>query len=93
MTKIDERIAGLEEKLQQLKVRQARAEARKRALASRRARKDDTRRKILVGAIVLARIEQGRLAESDLHAWLQEALTREDDRALFNLPPAPARKR
>ena len=59
MVKLDERISSLETKLKQLKTRQARVDARKRALASRRARKDDTRRKILVGAIVLTRVEQG----------------------------------
>jgi hypothetical protein len=86
MAKLEERIAGLEEKLKQLKVRQTRAEARRRALESRRARKDDTRRKILVGAIVLTRVEQGLLPESELRAWLEAALTRADDRALFELP-------
>ena len=89
-TKIDERIASLEERLQQLKVRQARAEARKRALASRRARKDDTRRKILIGAVVQAKVEQGVLKNEVLREWLDFALTRTDDRALFGLSgPSP----
>ena len=83
--KIDERIAGLEEKLAQLKARQARAEARKRALLSRRARKDDTRRKILAGAIVLAKVEQGELDEKRFRQWLDQSLTRKDDRALFGI--------
>ena len=87
MTKIDERIASLEEKLRQLKVRQARAEARKRALLSSRARKDDTRRKILAGAIVLAKVEAGELDGKRFREWLDQALTRAEDRALFELPP------
>jgi hypothetical protein len=87
-TKLDERIAGLEERLQQLKVRQARAEARKRALASRRARKDDTRRKILAGAIVLGKVAGGELDGKLFRRWLDQALTRADDRALFELPPS-----
>jgi chromosome segregation ATPase len=86
MPKIDDRIATLETKLKQLKTRQARLEARKKNLASRRARKDDTRRKILVGAIVLTRVEQGQLARTELRTWLDAALTRPDDRELFNLP-------
>jgi len=53
----------------------------------RRTRKADTRRKILIGAIVLARIEQGQLDPSEVNAWLDEALTRTDDRALFKVPP------
>jgi hypothetical protein len=86
MVKLDERISSLETRLKQLKTRQARIDARKRALTSSRARKDDTRRKILVGAIVLARAEQGRLPHEELRAWLDAALTRPDDRALFDLP-------
>jgi chromosome segregation ATPase len=84
--KLDERISSLETKLKQLKNRQARLEARKRALASRRSRQDDTRRKILVGAIVLTRVDQGLLPEAELRTWLDAALTRPDDRALFDLP-------
>ena len=56
-----DKIAQLEEKLRQLKERQQAVEARQRTLESRRKRKDDTRRKILVGAIVLAKVEQGEL--------------------------------
>ena len=86
MPKLDDRIAGLEERLKQLKTRQARLEARKRSLASRRVRKDDTRRKILIGAVVQAKVDQGVLEEVVLRQWLDAALTREDDRALFDLP-------
>ena len=85
MGKVDEQIATLEERLQQLKTRQQRIEARKRALLSKRARAADTRKKILVGAIVLAKVEQGVFDERLLRQWLDQALTREDDRALFGL--------
>jgi large subunit ribosomal protein L7/L12 len=85
--KLDDRIAGLEEKLQQLKARQARTEARKRALLSRRARKDDTRRKILAGAIVLAKVASGELDGKRFREWLDQTLTRAEDRALFDLEP------
>jgi len=85
MAKLDERIAGLETKLEQLKTRQARLEARKRALASRRARAADTRRKILAGAIVLAKVEEGELDKRQFRRWLDKALTRAEDRALFDL--------
>jgi hypothetical protein len=86
MPKLDERIATLQERLQQLKAQQQRVAARQKSIESQRARKADTRRKILVGSVVLARIEQGRLPKADLRAWLDEALTRADDRALFELP-------
>ena len=84
-SKLGERIETLEEKLKQLRTRQQRIEARKRALLSRRERAADTRRKILVGAIVLAKVEQGELNAGLLRVWLDQALTRADDRALFSL--------
>ncbi|HEY6455519.1 MAG TPA: mobilization protein [Steroidobacteraceae bacterium] len=83
--KIEEKIQTLEERLRQLKAKQQRLAARKRTLESRRSRRDDTRRKILVGAIVLAKVEQGVIQESILQGWLDDALTRADDRSLFGL--------
>ena len=85
MSNIDDRIATLETRLKQLRAQQHRAATRQKAAESKRNRQADTRRKILVGAIVFARIEQGRLPETELRAWLDEALTRSDDRALFGL--------
>jgi hypothetical protein len=85
MPKIDERIAALEAKLRQLKVQHQRKEARARSVASRRSRREELRRKILVGAIVLAKVEDGSLEEKVLRGWLDPALTREEDRVLFNL--------
>jgi hypothetical protein len=78
-----EKIAQLEEKLRQLKAREQAVEARRRSLESRRSRKADTRRKILVGAIVLAKVDRGEIAAADLRSWLEAALNRVDDRALF----------
>jgi hypothetical protein len=85
MSKINERIDNLEDRLKQLKAKQQRIEARRRSLESRRTRRDDTRRKILVGAVVLAKVEQGVIQESVLRGWLEGALTRAEDRELFNL--------
>jgi hypothetical protein len=61
--------------------------SRARALGNRRVRQDDTRRKILIGATVLARIDRHELDHTELQAWLDAHLTRPDDRALFELPP------
>jgi hypothetical protein len=80
-----EKIALLEEKLRQLKAREQAVEARRRSLESRRSRKADTRRKILVGAIVLAKVERGEISATDLRSWLEAALTRADDRGLFGM--------
>jgi hypothetical protein len=87
MPKIDERIEALEAKLKQLKVQHQRKEARARSVASRRTRREELRRKILVGAVVLSKVEDGSLEEEVLREWLEPALTREEDRALFELGP------
>jgi septal ring factor EnvC (AmiA/AmiB activator) len=83
--KINERIDSLEERLKALKAQRQRIEARERTVVARRTRREETRRKILVGAIVLAKVDQEVLSESTLRAWLDKALTRSDDRALFGL--------
>ena len=90
MAKVVERIGVLEERLRQLKARQQQIDARRRALESRQARKAELRRKILAGAIVLARVESDALANAQFRRWLDESLVREDDRSLFDLPPVSA---
>jgi hypothetical protein len=87
MPKIVERIGVLEERLKQLKAKQQKIDARRRALESRQARQADTRRKFLAGAIVLAQIESDAGAKAKFRLWLEASLTRDDDRALFGLPP------
>lgn len=89
MSTLNERVTALEARLKQLKAKQQQVDARKRAFESRQARKNDTRRKILAGAIVLAKVEHGALADAQFRKWMDEGLTRDDDRALFNLPPKP----
>jgi large subunit ribosomal protein L7/L12 len=83
MVKREERISTLEARLKQLKAEQAQADARRRAVASRRGRKDELRRKILVGAVVLERIEAGEFDATQLWAWLDRGLTRQEDRELL----------
>jgi large subunit ribosomal protein L7/L12 len=89
MAKLDEQISTLQQRLQQLKLRQQRIDARKRAITATHERKADTRRKILMGALVLEKIQQGEMDRTPLLAWLDQALSRDADRALFDLPPAP----
>jgi hypothetical protein len=85
--KLDQQIETLQEKLKQLKIRQQNIEARKKAIATKRERKADTRRKILIGATVMARVDRHELDAAQLKSWLNQHLTRDDDRALFDLPP------
>ena len=80
-----ERIAALELKLKQLKVKQQRKEARERTVEARRTRREEMRRKFLVGAVVLAKVEAGEIAEETLKQWLDPVLTKPEDRALFGL--------
>lgn len=84
-SKTAERIDALEQRLKQLKVQHQRSEARKRTQEARRSRREDTRRKILVGAVVLAKVDQGVIDGAQLMGWLDGALSRPDDRALFGL--------
>ena len=86
MATIDERIATLEAKLKQEKARKQLIEARKRAAESKLKRSQDTRRKILVGAAILAKVERDEWPEAKLLALLDATLTRADDRALFGFP-------
>ncbi len=90
MATIEERIAALETKLKQEKAKKQQIEARKRAAESKAKRSIDTRRKILVGAAILAKVERGEWPQDKLLAMLDVSLTRADDRALFDLPaPKP----
>jgi hypothetical protein len=80
-----ERIQALEENLKQLNVLQQRKEARARSVKGRRSRREELRRKFLVGAVVLAKVEAGEIEEKILKQWLDPAVTKPEDRALFGL--------
>lgn len=66
MVDFNERISTLEDRLKQLKAKQHRIDTKRRTLESRRSRKEDTRRKILVGAVILAKVEHGEFPEPQL---------------------------
>ena len=55
-------------------------------------RKSDTRRKVLAGAAALEWAKRDNEFSSRLMAELKAFLVREDDRALFGLPPLPKPK-
>ncbi len=90
MAKLDEQISVLQDRLTQLKLRQQRIAARTQAMESQRERKAETRRNILVGALVRQKVADGSLDAGLLRGWLDAALTRAGDRALFDLPPRPS---
>lgn len=84
--RLTERIEALQAKLNQAKEKRRMIEARKRAVDQKKRRADDTRRKILVGAAVLGKVQRNEWPEEKLRAMLDAELTRPDDRALFGLP-------
>lgn len=78
------------ERLAELEARKRALEAQMQAITARqkeRSRKDDTRRKVLVGAAVLAEAEKNAAAKQKLMALLDQHLTRDVDRAVFGLKP------
>jgi hypothetical protein len=85
MATIDERIAALEAKLKQERARKQKVEARKRAVEQKLQRANDTRRKILAGALVLELMERDEATRQRFMQRLDAYLTRPDDRALFGL--------
>jgi hypothetical protein len=58
-------------------------EEREKAIESKREHKADTRRPMVVGAVVKAKVEQAVIEEAHSWGWLDGALSRPDDRALF----------
>jgi len=85
MAALDERIAALEGQLKQAKAKKRKIEARQRTLQSKKQRSEDTRRKILVGAAVLAKVDSGEWPKERFYTMMDAALSRADDRALFEL--------
>lgn len=89
MAAIEERIKAQEEKLKQLKALKQKQEAQKRAAEAKKSRADDTRRKILIGAMMLEQMEKNEATKASVMSKLEAFLTRPDDRQLFALPSLP----
>lgn len=80
-------IAKMKEQLEKMKARIKAAESRE----AKKRRAEDTRRKILVGAIVLEDMRRENKEKMALYIThlLNTRLTRPQDRALFGLKPEP----
>lgn len=81
-------MATKEEKLAALEKKQAQIKAQIQSLKARdtkQERKDDTRRKVLLGGVVQRLVKDGKLQQSVVDAWLHDTLTAERDRSLFGL--------
>jgi hypothetical protein len=78
LDKIDEQIKQLTAKKQRIKAKQ-----------NAQNRKDDTRRKILLGAVILKKVESGEWPRERMISLLDDQLTKKGDRSLFDLLPLP----
>ena len=83
---IDKKLDALLEKQKQLKAQKQAAQAREHSKQQAQARKDDTRRKILIGSFIIKQIETDLEAKNRLLSKLDEYLTENRDRKLFDLP-------
>ncbi len=77
--KIQQQIQALKEQLKKEKSKQ-----------NARQRKIDTRKKILLGAMLMHWVDTGQFNETDLLKGLDKFLVRNIDRALFDLPQIPS---
>jgi hypothetical protein len=82
---IEKRIEAQLEKLKQLKAQKQAIEARERTKQKEQERKNDTRRKILLGSYLLKKMKDNEANKEKILAELNEYLTEERDRKLFNL--------
>lgn len=81
---LEQKIEQQEQKLNQLKAQKQAIQAREKARKKEKDRKDDTRRKILLGSYLLKKMADHD-TEIRILAELSEYLTEERDKKLFNL--------
>lgn len=77
-----------EEKLKAIKEKQIKLAQEARQIKAKEAenkRKIETRKKIILGGLIMHKIESGKLLENELMKELNEYLTRDIDRKLFGL--------
>ena len=88
LAKLEASIEAQQKKLAQLKAHKLKIEARQRAKLQGQARQQDTRRKILAGAMLLELMADDMALQEQMLKKLSSFLTRPDDRALFGLRSA-----
>ncbi|MGB0849504.1 MAG: hypothetical protein ACPGSM_22395 [Thiolinea sp.] len=77
--KLDEQIKKLQERKRQIKSRE-----------TAKQRKEETRKKILIGGTIMAAVKSGDMQWHTVKALLDKNLTRENDRLLFELEAKPS---
>lgn len=95
---LNEKIEKQLEKLNQLKAQKQAIEAREKKKISEQQRKEETRKKILLGSYLLNKLEKlnkmknEEEEEKQILAELNEYLTEDRDRKLFNMLPVEKSK-
>jgi len=87
IAELDAKRAKVEEKHKAEREAIVRAKRREQAKILNQNRKDDTRRKILIGAAVQHQVEQGRWNGDKLKRMMDAFLEKDQDRELFDFPP------
>ena len=83
---LEKKIEAQLEKLKQLKARKQAIEAREKSKQKEQERKDDTRRKILLGSYLIKKMNANEANKEKILAELNDYLTENRDRQLFDLP-------
>lgn len=82
---IEKKIEAQLEKLKQLKAQKQAIEARERTKQKEQERKDDTRRKILLGSYLIKKMQSNEANKEKILAELNDYLIGDRDRILFGL--------
>jgi hypothetical protein len=85
-----------QKKLAALEVKRSQINAQIQAIKARengQQRKDDTRRKVLIGGVVLKMLKTGEMPQERLTQLLDKYLEAERDRKLFGLAPKQAEEK
>ena len=88
LTKLEATIEAQQKKLAQLKARKQKMDALHKARLTGLARRQDTRRKVLAGALLLELMNKDPDLQKQMLGKLSAFLTRPDDRMLFGLRSA-----
>src|SRR5512147_2131267 len=75
MSDLDTRLEAAKKRVKQLQAQKAVLEVRKRTAEAKRQRIEDTRRKILLGATILAKVQRGEWPELRMLDLLDRELT------------------
>ncbi|MDV2485552.1 mobilization protein [Acinetobacter towneri] len=83
---LNEKIQKQQERLKQLKAQKQAFEAKEKKRVAEQQRKDDTRKKILLGSYLLKKMGESEVNNQRILAELDEYLIEGRDRKLFGLP-------